>query len=51
MHRDELKFILYNNSKEPIKISLALLKDKANTEELVRVLKADFKRDSKFIES
>lgn len=51
MHRDELKFISYNNPYDnPIKMSLAVLKDKARTEEKIKDMVNLLQKDIKEIE-
>ncbi len=52
MHRDELKFISYNNPYDiPIKISLAVLKEKAKMEEKIKDYKMILKKDIKELDS
>lgn len=51
MHRDELKFISYNNPYDmPIKISLAVLKEKARAEEKIRDMTMLLQKDIREIE-
>lgn len=51
VHRDELKFISYNNPYDmPIKLSLGVLKEKARTEEKIRDMVMALQKDIKDIE-